>query len=400
MQEALKKGFETFVNGELSRKETKPNGTKAVKETSTAEVLANFTDSVLRREFRDIIDPEAEAERLDKIVNLFTFLKDKDVYQEFCKAKLAKRLLQTTPNEDLERSFLEKLQRNMGSAFTHKMEGMLRDRDNTKTIGEDFQKDESAKRLSTEFQCQVLTVGHWPAYKSDSLEPHGSLRQCMNAFSIFYQKKYATRTLNWIHVLGSSTLLISFPKGTKEVTCSTYQACILCLVDDLGTVSARDIAQNLKLDLDRVVKAHIASMYISKQFPLLISVDATGAEKPVDKVIADADLFKVNPAFQFKIRRFKLSTPIHVIDSGMPTSADIAARRKAMTDACIVRIMKSRKELPFSELRDLCVAQLSRSFQPRPRDIKRQIEDLVGRGYLQQGPAGDGGGGDRYTYLA
>jgi hypothetical protein len=385
MLEALKKGFETFMDGKLGQ----PDNTDP-------EVLASYTDCVLRRTLKDVVDPEAEDERLEHIAIVVTFLKEKDVYQELCKAKLAKRLLQTTPNLDLERSFLEKLQPSMGPSFTYNMKGMMDDQVNTKTVDEAFQQDESAKHLTTEFQCQVLTAGHWPAYKSDSLEPPESLRQCMNAFAVFYKKKYPTRALRWLHTLGSSTLLISFPKGPKDVTCSRYQASILCLVDGFGTVSAKDIAQNMKLDLEKAVKPNIASMYISKQFPLLISVDATGAEKTIENTIADEDRFSLNPAFQFKLRKFRLLPPSSVASSDMPTNTDMDAKRKAMMDACIVRVMKSRKELSSTGLLDLCVTQLSKSFRPQPKDITKRIEDLIGRGYLRRQPEDPA----RFEYLA
>ncbi len=57
------------------------------------------------------------------------------------------------------------------------------------------------------------------------------------------------------------------------------------------------------------------------------------------------------------------------------------AKRKAMMDACIVRVMKSRKELSYTELLDLCVTQLSKSFPPQLKDIKQRIEDVIGRGF-------------------
>jgi hypothetical protein len=394
--EALQKGVETFVEGKLSRKATTPNGTEtAVKETaipaSDSEVLASYTDDVLGR-----LKAEAEDERLEKIAIFVMFLKEKDVYQEIYKAKLAKRLLQTKPNLDLERSFLMKLQRSMGLSFTYKMKGMIDDQENTKTIDEEFQQDESTGRLPAEFQCQVLTAGHWPAYNSDALKPPGSLRECMKAFSLFYKKKYATRNLHWLHMLGSSKLLISFRKGPKDVTCSTYQATILCLVDDFGAVSARDIAQNMNLDLGKVVKENIASMHTSKEFPLLVSVDRTGAEKPVEGMIADEDLFKLNPDFQYKLRKFKLPPPSQAMSFDMPTSTEMDAKRKAMMDASIVRVMKSRKELSFNELLELCITQLTKFFSPQPKDIKQRIEDLIGRGYLRRHPVDT----TRFEFLA
>lgn len=398
MQESMKQAFETFLNGKLKRKEQRPGSTEVhEKDTSYPEVLASYMDAVLRRDLKDIIDPDAELERIDKLVTLFNYLKEKDIFQEYSKAKLAKRLLQTTPNEDIERAFLEKLQRAMGSGFTHKMEGMLHDRDNTKAIGDNFLADAQGRSLPCEFNCQVLTAGHWPAYKSDGLEPPGSLRHCMNSFSLFYKKKYATRTLNWIHMLGSSLLHVSFNKGGKDVTCSTYQAAILSIVDEQGQATAKQIAENMKLDLGKLVKPNIASMYISKSFPILVTVDGEGKAKAASKSIAETDLFKFNETFHFKMRKFKLPAPHAVASqSGMPDAADIDARRKAQIDATIVRIMKARRVLHYSELLDAAITQLSKLFTPQPKHIKVRIEDLINRQYLKRDPEDT----TKFEYLA
>jgi hypothetical protein len=55
-----------------------------------------------------------------------------------------------------------------------------------------------------------------------------------------------------------------------------------------------------------------------------------------------------------------------------------------MIDACIVRVMKSRKELPYNELLDFCIAKLSTDFPAQPKDIKQRVEELIGRGDLKR----------------
>ncbi len=113
-------------------------------------------------------------------------------------------------------------------------------------------------------------------------------------------------------------------------------------------------------------------------------MDATGAEKPVEETIANEHLFTLNPAFQFKLRKFRLLPPSSVASSDMPTNTDMDAKRKAMMDACIVRVMKSRKELSYTELLELCVTQLSPYFAPQSKEVKRRIEELIDRGYLKR----------------
>eukprot|EP00672_Neobodo_designis_P016056 CAMPEP_0174842370 /NCGR_PEP_ID=MMETSP1114-20130205/9867_1 /TAXON_ID=312471 /ORGANISM="Neobodo designis, Strain CCAP 1951/1" /LENGTH=488 /DNA_ID=CAMNT_0016076573 /DNA_START=130 /DNA_END=1592 /DNA_ORIENTATION=+ len=101
-----KKAFQATLKAKLTRTDPKPGGGDATeqKATSFSEVLATFCDAVMKRELKDVVDPDAELERLDQLLQVFTYLEEKDVFQEFYKAKLAKRLLQTTPNEDLEKA--------------------------------------------------------------------------------------------------------------------------------------------------------------------------------------------------------------------------------------------------------------------------------------------------------
>jgi len=70
--------------------------------------------------------------------------------------------------------------------------------------------------------------------------------------------------------------------------------------------------------------------------------------------------------------------------------------RKHEIEACIVRIMKSRKTLNHNQLVSEGVEQLAKRFQPSPVVIKKRIEGLIEREYLKRSDQ------DRkvYTYLA
>ena len=349
---------------------------------TACEVLATYVDAVMKRELRDIVDPLAELERIDQLATLFTYLKEKDAFQEYHRAKLAKRLLQTTPNEELEKAFIEKLQRAMGMGYTHKMEGMLHDLASAREMSDKFHDDAASHGLPIDLTCQVLAVGHWPAYRSDALVPSAALRLSMDAFARFYKSSNATRTLSWIHMLGSATLSIAFPRGLKDVTCSIRQATILVLIDEAGKMSLDELSTATKLDVKKHLKPAIQSMCISKAYPLLVRVTEGGEPKKSDRDINDADTFALNDAFQCKVRKFKL--PGLSFWSGMPTNDDIDQLRVAQIDTCIVRVMKSRRVVTFSELSQLVIDQLSRLFPAQLRHIKLRVEDLITRAYLKR----------------
>ena len=68
-------------------------------------------------------------EMLDKCVTLFTYIHDKDLFQQFYMKMMSKRLLQNKNERllDQERQMNSKLKMKMGNAYTSKLEGMLTD---------------------------------------------------------------------------------------------------------------------------------------------------------------------------------------------------------------------------------------------------------------------------------
>jgi hypothetical protein len=310
---------------------------------------------------------------------------EKDVFQESYRMKLARRLLQTTPNDDLEKAMLERLTRKMGRAFTYRMTAMVQDRDATQPLNERFKKSAHAAALACEVSVQVLTASHWPPYKTDTLAPPPSLGQCMTAFSNFYRQANASRRLNWITMLGQAQVTLTYPRNAvKDVQCSVFQAAVLLTLSGAGQMSAQAVADALKMDL-RAVKAQIGSMYLNKAFGLLALVDsATGQVAAPRSAIGDGDVFMCNPGFTHKLRKIKLPPPTATRSATEVKSDEMGALRKVQVDACVVRVMKSRRTLKHGDLVGEVIQQLSRLFSPTPVLVKGRIEELITRGYVKR----------------
>lgn len=58
--------------------------------------------------------------------------------------------------------------------------------------------------------------------------------------------------------------------------------------------------------------------------------------------------------------------------------------RRHAIEAAVVRIMKTRKVLDHSNLVAEVARQLSTRFRPSPADIKKRIESLIERDYLER----------------
>ena len=70
--------------------------------------------------------------------------------------------------------------------------------------------------------------------------------------------------------------------------------------------------------------------------------------------------------------------------------------RKPQIEAAIVRVMKSRQQMEHNALIAEVTAQLTSRFLPHPNVIKKRIESLIERDFLER----DKGNWRKYSYLA
>lgn len=361
---ALKEAFEVFCN-------------KGVTGSSSAELLATFCDNILKKGGSEKLSDEAIEETLEKVVKLLAYISDKDLFAEFYRKKLARRLLfDKSANDDHERSILTKLKQQCGGQFTSKMEGMVTDltlaREN-QTNFEEYLSNNSQANPGIDLTVTVLTTGFWPSYKSFDLNLPAEMVKCVEVFKEFYQTKTKHRKLTWIYSLGTCNLTGKFEAKPMELIVTTYQASALLLFNAADRLSYAEIMTQLNLTDDDVVRL-LHSLSCAKYKILL--------KEPNTKTISPTDYFEFNYKFTDKLRRIKI--PLPPVDEKKKVIEDVDKDRRYAIDASIVRIMKSRKVLGHQQLVLECVEQLTRMFKPDFKAIKKRIEDLITRDYLER----------------
>ncbi|CAA7015680.1 unnamed protein product [Microthlaspi erraticum] len=361
---ALKEAFEVLCN-------------KNVAGSSSAELLATFCDNLLKKGGIEKLGEEAVEHTLENVVKLLAYIRDKDLFAEFYREKQARRLLfDRSGGEEHESCILTKLKQQLGGHFTSKMEGMVTDM----TLAKDQQlcfeaylNTCVATKPGIDMTVTVLTTGFWPSYKTSDLNLPSEMIECIQVFKAYYELRTSHRRLMWIYSLGTCHVLGRFSARPVELIVSTYQAAVLLLFNNTERLTYHEIVEQLNLSHEDVVRL-LHSLSCAK-YKIL-------KKEPMSKTISRTDVFEFNSNFTDRMRRIKVSLP--PMDERKKVLEDVDKDRRYAIDAAVVRIMKSRKVLPHQQLVSECVALLSKMFKPDIRMIKKQIEDLISRDYLER----------------
>ncbi|GJP50323.1 hypothetical protein CLOM_g9454 [Closterium sp. NIES-68] len=454
---ALSTAFEFFLN--LSQR--------------AAEYISLFVDDKLRKGLKGASEEEAEAV-LDKVMTLFRFLQEKDVFEKYYKQHLAKRLLSgKTVSDDAERSFIVKLKTECGYQFTSKLEGMFLDmktsqdtmqafqtalqaeaaaaaaaggggvaaaaaaaaaagaaggaveRDLGEEGGDEGGEEEGERSIrggaaalaepdlalagpssaagpsgtaaggglfqGPTLSVQVLTTGSWPTQAGARCNLPGEILPICEKFTRHYLTTHTGRRLTWQMNMGHADVKATFESRKYELSVSTYQMCILMLFNTHDSLTYRDI--------EAATDIPSADLRRNLQSLSLVRGKNVLRKEPVSKEVGDDDTFHFNHKFTSKFFKVKIGT-ISAQKETEPEKAETRQKveedRKPQIEAAIVRIMKSRRMLDHNNLVSEVTKQLQARFLPNPAVIKKRIESLIEREFLER----DRNDRKLYRYLA
>jgi cullin 1 len=381
---AAKDAFEQFINKETP-------GTKF----STTEHIAGYCDRLLRSGSAVAGEHLSEAqieEKLSLIVELFGYIADKDVFGDIYRTQLAKRVLnQRSASVDLEKSMISKLKLRCGAQYTSKLEGMLNDLEagDINAAFRTYQASQPAGTNTIDCSVQVLTSGWWPAFAQvERLVLPACMQTFQTHFCAFYAGATQHRRLQWIPSLGTATVKATFGSAAKpmvyELSVATLQAVALAYFNDCaGPRSLDEVQTALGCDVE-VVKRTLHSLSCGKLRVLVKS--------PEGNSIGANDTFAYNAAFASPLR--KLRIPMASLEETR-NPQKVEDDRSHSIEAAIVRVMKARKGLAHATLVSEVMAQLH-FFRPAPKAIKKRIEHLIERDYLERDTADS----NFYKYVA
>lgn len=107
----IKNSFEVFIN----------------ENERTAKALVLYLDEQFKKDFKNNTEVQI-SEKVEKVIQIFRYLQDKDVFENFYKNSFAKRLLDSRRIlEEAEKEVIKKLKEECGFQFTSRLEIMFKD---------------------------------------------------------------------------------------------------------------------------------------------------------------------------------------------------------------------------------------------------------------------------------
>lgn len=379
---ALDKACGKFINSNDITK-------KAGASTKSPELLAKYCDILLKKSAKNPEEGELE-DTLNQVMIVFKYIDDKDVFQKFYSKMLAKRLVHhMSASDDAEASMISKLKSACGFEYTSKLQRMFQDVGVSKDLNENFKRySESSqeRRLDVDFSIQVLSSGSWPFQQSQTFSLPTELVPAYNSFTNFYATKHNGRKLNWLYQMSKGELVTHCFKSKYTLQASTFQMAVLLQFNLESEQNLSSLVESTGLKQD--VLEQILQILLKQK---ILECDSE------DNINGDT-VFKIYYGYKNKKFRVNINQPLkaEVKMEQASTHKHIEEDRKILIQAAIVRIMKMRKVYKHQQLIAEVLQQLSGRFKPRVPVIKKCIDILIEKEYLERQPEEK----DTYRYLA
>ncbi|KAI0001508.1 Cullin-domain-containing protein, partial [Russula compacta] len=367
IESGLNEAFESFIN----------------LHPRASEFISLYIDENLKKGLKGKTDAEVEV-ILDKTITLFRFITEKDVFERYYKAHLAKRLLHNRSiSDDAERGMLAKLKVECGFQFTVKLEGMFHDMKLSADTMRAY-RDHLSRTTAPEVDINVtvMTSTFWPmSYAPVPCTFPSLLVKASKSFEQFYLSRHSGRKLTWQPSLGNADVRVTFKARKHDLNVSSFALVILLLFENLGEgefLTYEEIKTATAIP-NSELQRNLQSLACTK-FKVL-------RKHPAGRDVNPEDSFSFNADFSSPLQKIKISTVAARVESGeerKETQDRVEEERRYQTDACIVRIMKARKRMTHNDLVNESTRQLASRFLPNPMNIKKRIEALIEREYLER----------------
>uniref|UniRef100_A0A1I7T5D7 CULLIN_2 domain-containing protein n=1 Tax=Caenorhabditis tropicalis TaxID=1561998 RepID=A0A1I7T5D7_9PELO len=389
---SLDRAATDFVNNNAVTKRAPP----AVQSMKSSELICRFTDQLFKKSAKMPDENEMDSIQ-NRVLNIFKYLEDKDVFLKYYTKMFSKRLINDlSASDEAEQSFISKLTVSCGFEYTNRLSKMVQDVQVSKDFTTNFKENNehvltTDGKKSIEFKCLVLSSGSWPHFPPCPLTLPQSLSRTIEAFNRYYDEKFSGRRLQWIYSQCRGEMTTTAFKGKKYVfLVTTPQMCTLLLFNEQNSFTFEQVMQATAMEV-KMAQAIIQSLLTNQ----IVKCDK---EVVNDEVPWDANI-TLNPTYtnkKVKVDLSKFTLKQEAVKDNEAVQRHADEDKKMMISAAIVRIMKTRKTLQHANLVAEILSQVQSRFKPKVEMVKKCIGMLIEKEYLRRAD----GSRDTYEYLA
>lgn len=369
----------------------------------STDLLANYLDSYLKKSSQ--VEPEQVQNALELGRTVYALLQDRDEFTKIYQRLLARRLLNNSSRSmQLEGQWIRIMNEEDQGDFTHNFEKMIKD---IEVSREQFHGSNAISPGIIPTNVDVLSSNLWPKVMQPQLKYTPALpsaiAEAKSEFEQFYGRLQDDRQLTWNYNLSNADVKIRV--GSKSYIASVPLIC-LSILDLFGgddeddesegkepSYTTEQIAEMTGIPLGGELERHLKSLYLVPGSQLLVKT-------PESKEVLLQDSFQFNTNFSSPKPRIK----IKVVSAKSGASQKLAPEDSEMLNqerteklqATLMRVMKANQTMEHTALVSKTAQLLHYHFRATQPQIKREIEALLGRGYLQRDPEND----RMYSYVA
>jgi len=374
IEKTVKDSFQGFVNKDLL----------------ISNSLNKYLDFFMQKGHKKLNDLEKDV-IIEKILDIFKLLINKDLFELYYKKLLTKRLIVFKNYfEELELNFLKKITIICGVFYTSKFYSYFKDMIISSQNFKDFQKfvnktKEKPLKLELEYNkfcIEVISQNIWSFEENshENFEFPEEIYKILKIFEGFYHGKHPERKLKWLSNIGVGIIKANYKEKPKEFILSNIQMFILLCFNVKKLISFKEIQAKLKINSLFLLKNSLKSFV---KYKVLLR---NNVSENID--IKEDDIFLVNEYFSHRNHEIKIPLKQSEESDGNYLQNNIETlllERKIIIESFLIRILKARKKMVHADLiKEVSNFCANKNFVPNVNQIKDSIESLINREYIRR----------------
>ncbi|KAF8337679.1 Cullin, partial [Amanita rubescens] len=361
---SLDKACRDFVNR---------NAATTTSSTKSPELIAKYADMLLRMGLKVAKEEDDVENKLNRLMILFQYLEDKDVFQAFYTTAFLKRMIRdVSASDEAEASMISKLKQICGVEYTNKLQRMFTEIRLSKDLTNSFKERMAQNHPQDQgitLNVMVLGTNFWHLNpRTHAFVVPTEIETTYSRFQKYYHTKHSGRKLTWLWNCSKNELRTNYLSRNYILMTSSYQMAVLLQYN-----------KHDKLSLDEIQAATgISNDILLQVLGLLVKTKVLTNDQK--------DHYDLNTNFKSKNIRVNLNLPIkaEVRSEHSEVLKAVDMERSYVIQATIVRVMKARKTLKNQELIQEVITQISPRFAPKIPDMKKAINILLEKEYIER----------------